>query len=288
MQCSSNAVATQSLFFVHILLRCYVKGNIRMIIKIVNKRDAFHDLRDKKNTQRAVLLSFKGWYTYDVHENCPIFKTTQPLSIYVRNSSSPCTLNVKSQTNRPLSKWYDTCELTKLKQTQNQVTSHSKWPRVLLFDLAHKQCNGIIKGRLYCLTSELKGRFLANNILMLGSAWCLVMAQIQFSLMKKRLGDWTPKTLTTPTPHPLLRPITSHFCLTPPPPQSGRHKCITTTLQTFLPTILLKVALLYGCFSHGAKRHKVDIPQNKGKSRPSLEYYDIKKRQNTAKNYWFF
>ena len=76
--------------------------------------------------------------------------------------------------------------------------------------------------------------------------------------------------------------------LPPPPPQSGRHKCITTTLQTFLPTILLKVALLYGCFSHGAKRHKVDIPQNKGKSRPSLEYYDIKKRQNTAKNYWFF
>ena len=58
--------------------------------------------------------------------------------------------------------------------------------------------------------------------------------------------------------------------------------------QTFLPTILLKVTLLHGCFSHGAKRHKVDIPQNKGKSRPSLEYYDIKKRQNTAKNYWFF
>ena len=31
------------------------------------------------------------------------------------------------------------------------------------------------------------------------------------------------------TPHP-LRPITSHFCLTPhpsSPPQSGRHMCIT-------------------------------------------------------------
>ena len=29
------------------------------------------------------------------------------------------------------------------------------------------------------------------------------------------------------TPHP-LRPIRSHFCLTPPPPpHSGRHLCIT-------------------------------------------------------------
>ena len=129
----------------------------------------------------------------------------------VRNSSSPCTLNVQSQTNRPLSKWYYTCELTKLKQTQNQVTSHSKWPRVLLFDLALKQCNGIIKGWLYCLTSELKGRFLANNILMFGSAWCLVMAQIQFSLIKK-MDHCTSGTVAHP--HPLYR-ITSHLYLNP-------------------------------------------------------------------------
>ena len=35
-----------------------------------------------------------------------------------------------------------------------------------------KQCNGMIKGWLHCLTSESKGRFLAKNILL---AWCLVM-----------------------------------------------------------------------------------------------------------------
>ena len=69
------------------------------------------------------------------------------------------------------------CERTKSKQKQNQVTSHSNWPRVLLFDLAHKQCNGIIKEWLHCLTSESNGRFLVNNILMFDS-WCLVMAQI--------------------------------------------------------------------------------------------------------------
>ena len=36
---------------------------------------------------------------------------------------------------------------------KNQVTSYSNWPSVLLFDLAHKQCSGIIKGWLHFLTS---------------------------------------------------------------------------------------------------------------------------------------
>ena len=36
---------------------------------------------------------------------------------------------------------------------QNQVTWRSSWPPVLLFDLAHKQCHGIIKEWLHCLTS---------------------------------------------------------------------------------------------------------------------------------------
>ena len=73
------------------------------------------------------------------------------------------------------------CEWTKSKKNKkNKVTSYSNWRRVLSFDLAHKQCNIIIKGWFNCLTSASKGRFLANNIL---SEWCLVMAQIQFSLI---------------------------------------------------------------------------------------------------------
>ena len=39
-------------------------------------------------------------------------------------------------------------------QNKNQVMPHSKWPRVLFFHLAHKQCNGIIKEWLHCLTLE--------------------------------------------------------------------------------------------------------------------------------------
>ena len=69
----------------------------------------------------------------------------------------------------------------------------------------------IIKGWFCCLKSEWKRRFLVNNILMFGSAWCLVMAQIQFSLTKK-IKDWTSRTLTIP--HSLLQ-ITSRFYLTP-------------------------------------------------------------------------
>ena len=64
------------------------------------------------------------------------------------------------------------CERTKSKQKRNQVTWHSNWPRVHLFDLARKHCNFIIKGWLHCLTSESKGRFLVNNVIF-GSAWCV-------------------------------------------------------------------------------------------------------------------
>ena len=77
------------------------------------------------------------------------------------------------------------CERTKSKQKQYQVKSHSNWLRVLLFDLAHKPWNGIIKGWLHCLTPGSIGRLLVNNILMFDSTWCLVMAQIQFSLIKR-------------------------------------------------------------------------------------------------------
>ena len=35
------------------------------------------------------------------------------------------------------------CERTKSNLKQNQVMLHSSWPRLLLFDLARKQCNGI-------------------------------------------------------------------------------------------------------------------------------------------------
>ena len=102
-------------------------------------------------------------------------------------------------------------ERTKWKPKQNQVTSHSNWPRVLLFNSAHKQCVGVIKGWLLCLTPESLGRFPVNNILMFDSAWCLVMVQIQFSLIKVN-KDWTSRTLAT-SPAP-VRPITFHFCLT--------------------------------------------------------------------------
>ena len=126
------------------------------------------------------------------------------------------------------------CKRKKSKQKQNQVTSQSNWPRILSFDLAHKQFNGIIKGWLHCLTSESIGKVLVNNTLIFDSAWYLVMAQIQFSLIKKN-KNWISRTLvTTPSPPLVTTPFHSHksdnisFLPYPPsPPQSGRHICVT-------------------------------------------------------------
>ena len=102
----------------------------------------------------------------------------------------------------------------KSKQKQNQVRSHSDWPCVLLFDLAHKQCNGIIKGWVHCHTSEWKGRFLVNNILF-GSACCAVMVEIQFSLIKEiKIGR--PEHLLTP--HPSTSDNISFLSYSPHPP----------------------------------------------------------------------
>ena len=69
-------------------------------------------------------------------------------------------------------------------------------------------CNGIIKRWLHYLMSVSKERFL-GNILMFGSVWCLVMAEIQFSLIKKINKDWTSRTLANPPTPP------------PPPPTSN-------------------------------------------------------------------
>ena len=135
------------------------------------------------------------------------------------------------------------CEQTKSKQTQNQVTSQSNWPRVLLLDLAHKECNGIIKGWLHCLTPESIARFLVYNLLTFDSAWCLIMTQIQLSLILKN-KDWI-----LATPHPTTSDNNSFFALPPPPPpppQSGRHMCINP--RDFLRNFV--------AFSQFAKREK--------------------------------
>ena len=100
--------------------------------------------------------------------------------------------------------------------------SHSSWPRALLFDLAHNNAVvSIIRGWLHCLTPESIVRFLANNILMFDLAWCLVMAQIQISLIKKNKDGHLEHSLP-PYHWQLLI-----FTLAPSPsPFRGRDMCI--------------------------------------------------------------
>ena len=96
---------------------------------------------------------------------------------------------------------------------------------------------------------ESVGRFLVNNILF-DSVCSMIMAQIQFSLIKKiKIG--CPEHSLTPYPQCL---ITSHFCLTPHPPpphhththmpQSGRHMCMTPNMLT------KKILILKNTCSH--------------------------------------
>ena len=63
--------------------------------------------------------------------------------------------------------------------------------------------NGIIKGWFHCLALVSKRRFLVNNVLMFGSAWCLGMVQIQFSLIHQKKIGHLEHFLIPPPPHVL-------------------------------------------------------------------------------------
>ena len=75
--------------------------------------------------------------------------------------------------------------------------SHLNWPRILLFDLAHKHCNSMMKRWPHCLTSDV--------------VWLNMMPGHGANpiVFNKKNKNWTSRTLVNP-----LRPITSHFCLT--------------------------------------------------------------------------
>ena len=53
-------------------------------MSIIREKNGFH-----------IKKTYKGRYTYDVHENCLIFKAPHPLSIYIQNSSTLLTLDVQ-------------------------------------------------------------------------------------------------------------------------------------------------------------------------------------------------
>ena len=107
----------------------------------------------------------------------------------------------------------------KTKAKPLHVTFH--WLHVLLLALVHRYYYGIMKGidtTMSSASGEPKKRFIVNNILMVGSAWCLVMAQIQLSLIKK-IRIERPEHSLKPTSHPhpltLLSPILPRLFIIP-------------------------------------------------------------------------
>ena len=94
---------------------------------------------------------------------------------------------------------------------------------------------------------------------MFGSAWCLVMAKIQFSLIKKiKIGH--PEHLLTPQ---LL--ITSHFCLTPPHFPSKWTLCLYHPLNKSLDLFGNKYErlLFSGDFNAGMEDSTIKIFRSK-------------------------
>ena len=96
---------------------------------------------------------------------CFLFITIHILVLILQSACFVCTSWKHKQTMEQQSHRASERTKSKQKKSKNKVTSHSNWPHVLIFDLVHTQCNGIIKGWLDCLTSESKERFLINNIL---------------------------------------------------------------------------------------------------------------------------
>ena len=90
----------------------------------------------------------RGWYIYDVHDNCSIFKNSHPLSIYVQSPSTPLTLDVQFQTTFPL--FFLQIITNQLKENMIQGYSY------VINKARYHQ-------RMVSLTSKSNGIFLVNN-----------------------------------------------------------------------------------------------------------------------------
>ena len=127
-----------------------------------------------------------------------LIKKFQPVLNYKQNTDC---ISTRWNAHLPPSPTNYACEQMKSKQKQNQVTSHSNWPRVLfmasLSDIRVKRMSG-------------HG---ANPV-----------------FFNKKNKDWRCRTLATPPPQS-LRPITPHFYIThhphPLPPFTVDVICVS-------------------------------------------------------------
>ena len=142
------------------------------------------------------------------------------VSTFLQSICFNCTTWKRKQTTKQQP--HRACERTKSKQKQNQAMSHSNSPRVLLFNLAHKQYNSVIKRQLHCLTSESKGTFLLKIYI---NVWLSKMSGhgVNSIFFNKKNKDWTYGTLANPPPPSLPIPPPSDsisFLPQPLPPPS--------------------------------------------------------------------
>ena len=140
----SHFLETKKLFFIVIQLTgCYMMRDIWM-------REILKQIMDDTHMTSMEIVKFSR--PPPPPTPCPSTSIILP-PLDVRRSIS---------NGVPFSKWYRACEQVKSKQKQNQVMSHSNWPGVLFFDLAYKQCNGIIT---VCNFQSVKSSVELNSLL---------------------------------------------------------------------------------------------------------------------------
>ena len=163
----------------------------------------------------------KGQYAYDVHENYPVFKTRTlcPSASKIFPPPQPKTSNFRwnlPPLPLPLPINYRTttapCMLTneiKTKAKPSHVT-FKLTTRSIVRHCSHKQCNGIIKAWLHCLTQEATRRYLVNNWLNMMSGHG---ANPIFFNKKMKIGR--PMHPLSPPTHPPTHPHTHTHTHTP-------------------------------------------------------------------------
>ena len=80
----------------------------------------------------------------------------------------------------------------------NTKSSHATFKLTMLSILRFSPTNNAMVSLINDFTVWRQKKDFLSVILMFGSAWCLVMAETQFSLIKKK--DWTSRTLANPPP----------------------------------------------------------------------------------------
>ena len=118
-------------------------------------------------------------------KNVQSSRPSLPLSIYVRNSFTPLTLNIQFQTTSPSLQMIPCMWTNEIKAKTKP--SHITFKLTMRSILRFSPTNNVVVSLKDDFTVWRQKEDFLSIILMFDWSWCLVMAQTQFSLIKKTI-----------------------------------------------------------------------------------------------------